>query len=290
MFAPQNSAIPAGTGSTRPEIALGLCGDSILKNLDGNPSFAHPQQMAVICAILPFLLGAMGAVIAHEATPRRGWSSTPLSLFCLGLCPIAVVSAFLPRIFKWDWRTKYFGFSAIHFSSASLLGLIPWLAILLYGRLSPWENALLLIYYIVPNVWWCYRFVSYYRRIYSNPDSRDMVYVEESDAVYYCQKNDNWLIEKKYKFKIFPSSLLIVGPLVVAFLLVPWAPVVKAHIGLPFPHAFLAVACLPIVMMVLGLTTKCYLVFYRYPRKITLATGKAIYVDMVTRTIPLRKR
>jgi hypothetical protein len=210
-------------------------------------------------------------------------------MFCLCLSPVALVSACLPKIFNWDWRAKYFGFSAIHFSSISLLGVIPWLCILLYSSLAPWEKSLLLIYYIAPNIWWCRRFVIYYRQIYGDRESRDMVYVEESDAVYYYQKNDNWLIEKKYKFKLFPSNLLTISPLAVAFLFAPWMTAVKAHVGLPFPHAFLAVASLPVVMMVLGLTIKCYLVFFHYPHKIKSETGKEVYVDMVHRTIPLKK-
>jgi hypothetical protein len=269
---------------------MGLCGDTILRNLDKeNPPFARPQHMVVICAILPFLIGGMCAIIASEATPRRPWISTPLSIFCLCLCPAALATACLPKIFNWDWRAKYFGFSTIYFSSASLLGIIPWLCLLLYSHLALWERALLLIYYFAPTIWWCRRFIKYYRDIYSNKELRNIVYVEESDAVYYLQKNDNWLIEKKYKFNIFPSNLLVIIPPALAFLLAPWMRIVKAHIGLPFPFAFLTIAGLPFVMMILGLTMKCYLVFFYYPRKIKSETGKEVYVDMVRRTFPLKK-
>jgi hypothetical protein len=270
---------------------VGLCGAAILRDLDKeNPSFARPQHMAVICAILPFLLGAMCAIIASEATPGRPWMSTPLSIFCIGLCPAALVSAFVPKIFHWDWRAKYFGFSTIYFSSASLLGIIPWLCVLIYGSLPLWERLLLALFYVLPIAWWCRRFVIYYRHIFSDHELRNILYIEEIDAVYYYQKNDNWLIEKKYKFKVFPSNFAFISPLALAFLLVPWMRMVKAHFGLPFPHAFLTIASLPVVMMILGLTMKCYLTFFHYPRKIKAETGKDVYVDMVSKTTKRRAK
>jgi hypothetical protein len=246
--------------------------------------------MAVICSILPLLLGAMCAVIASEATPSRPWISTPLSVFCLCICPAALVSACLPKIFNWDWRTKYFGFSTIYFSSASFLGIIPWLCLLLYGSISLFEKALLLLFYVAPIIWWCRRFIAYYQNIYLDSDFRNILYEEEIDAVYYCQKNDNYLIEKINKFKIYPPNLYFIGPLLLAFFLAPWTRVIKAHTGLPFPHVFLTVASLPLVMMILGITTKCYLTFYHYPRKIKYETGKNVYVDMAKKTmLPAKK-
>jgi hypothetical protein len=256
-----------------------------LRNLDKeNPAIVRPQQTALIGALLPFLLGGMCAVIASEATPRLPWGSTPLPIFCLSLCPAALVAAILPRIFNWDWRAQYFGFGTLCLSSVSLLGIVPWLCLLLYSSLGVWEKLLLLAWYLAPMTWWCYRFLIYYRKIFLDTATRDLVYVEENDAVYYYQRNDNWLIEKRYKFKLFPSASLFIVPLALALLSAPWAHLVRAHVGLPFVYTFLTVASLPLVMTFLGLTMKCYLVFFHYPRRIKIATGKNVYVDMVSRT------
>jgi hypothetical protein len=232
----------------------------------------------------------MCAILASEATPHQPWISTPLAKFCLLLCPVALVTAFMPKAFNWDWRTKYFGFITFHFSSVSLLGIVPWLCILLYGVPPAWEKALLFLFYVVPTIWWCGRFVTYYGKIYTDKDLRGLVYVEEPDAIYYMQRNDTWLIEKKYKLKVLPTNLLIVIPMAFAFLLAPWIRTVQMHVGLPFPHIFLTIASLPIVMMVLGLATKCYLVYYYYPRIINLETGKEVFVDMVNQTFPQKKK
>jgi hypothetical protein len=266
---------------------MGLRGDTILRNLnEENPSFASPRNLAPVGAILPFLLGAIGAALVSEATPHRPWTSTPLSIFCVCLCPTALVSACVPRVFNWDWRAKYFGFNTIYFSSTSLLGLIPWLCLLLYGSLAVWEKLAVLVLYLIPIIWWCHRFITYYQAIYSDKDLRGILYIKELDVVYYCQKNDNWLIEKKHKFKIFPPNLFFITPLILAFLLAPWMRAVKSHFGLPFPYVFLTLSSLPLVMMVLGLTIKGYLTFYHYPRRIKSDTGKDVYVDMVSKTVP----
>lgn len=258
-----------------------------MRNLDEeNPTFASPRNLAPVGAMLLFLLGAIGAALVSEATPHRPWTDTPLSIFCVCLCPVALVSAWLPRVLNWDWRAKYFGFNTLYFSSMSLLGLIPWLCLLLYGSFALWEKLALFILYLAPTIWWCHRFITYYQGVFADHDLRRALYIEESDAVYYCQKNDNWLVERKHKFKLYPSNVLVITPMILAFLLVPWMREVKLYFGLPFPHVFLTLSSLPLVMMVFGLTIKSYLTFYHYPQKIKSETGKDVYVDMVSKTVP----
>jgi hypothetical protein len=268
---------------------MGLCGDSILRNLDKeNPLLARPQSVACIGAILPFILGGMCAFLASEATPQTPFSDNPLALFCIGLSIAASVSALMPKIFNWDWRTKYFGFSTVYLASASLLGVIPWLCIVLYSALPLWTRISLFFSYAAIVIWWCRRFVVFYRRAFADKTLRNIIYVEDCDAIYYSQKNDNWLIEKKFKLKQFPSNIVVFISLGLAFLLIPFVRSVKDLVGLPFPYTFLTIGSLPVIMMVLGLTVRGCLVFYYYPWKLKKETGKDVYVDMVTKTASLR--
>jgi hypothetical protein len=268
---------------------MGLRGDPILRNLDKeNPLFARPQSVAPIGAVLPFILGGMCALLASEATPHIPISGNPLALFCICLSVASLISALMPKIFGWDWRTKYFGFSTVYLASASLLGVIPLLCIVLYSSLPLWARLSLLCGYAGTIILWCRRFVLFYRRVCSNKVLRDILYVEDIDAVYYSQKNDNWLIEKKFKLKQFPSNIVILISLGLAFILVPFIHAVKDIVGLPFPHMFLTVGSFPVIMAVLGLAMRGYLVFYYYPWKIKKETGKEVYVDMVTKTASLK--
>lgn len=95
-------------------------------------------------------------------------------------------------------------------------------------------------------------------------------------------------MEKKFKVKQFPSNIVVLVSLGLAFLLIPFFGSVKHLVGLPFPYTFLTIASLPVTMMVLGITARGYLVFYYYPWKIKKETGKDVYVDMVTKTASLK--
>jgi MFS family permease len=256
-----------------------------LRNLaNENPPYACPQNVALVGATLPILLGGICAVIANAATPEIAIFNNPLALFCIFLSGAACVFAFVPKIFKWDWRARYFGISMIYLASASLLGIIPWLCMVLYSSQPGWVRLFFLLAYALPIIWWCRRFLVFYRNLILNNVWRDFIYKEDDDAIYYIQRNDNWLIEKRYKLAMFPSNALTVVPLALAFVLVPFMKFVNAHIGLPFAHTFLTVAGLPIIMIFLGFGMRGYLIFYFYPWKIKKATGKEVYVDMVTKT------
>lgn len=230
----------------------------------------------------------MCALLASEATPNIPFSENKLSLFCITLSVASIVSALIPTIFQWDWRTKYFGLSAIHLASASLLGIIPWLCIVFYSALPLWARLVFFCLYATPIVLWCRRFARVYHHIYLDKMLREHVFIEDADAIYYSQRNDNWMIEKKFKFKQFPSNAIILFSVGGAFLQVPYFRLIKTFFGLPFPHMFLTIISIPITLTVLGLATRAYLVFYYYPWLIKKATGKEVYVDMVTKSDPLR--
>lgn len=276
-------------GTLDSEIPVGLRGDLILRNLDQeNPEFARPQRVAPIGAVLPFLLGGMCAFLASEATPNIPYSDNLLSLFCMYLSAASIASALIPKIFNWDWRTKFFGFSTVYLASASLLGIVPWLCVVMYSSLPAWGRTFIIFAYAVPISWWCTRFLRFYRQIYADRTLREYLYIEDGDVIYYSQKNDNWLIEKKFKFKQFPPNAVILLSLGLAFILVPFFRIAKTFVGVPFPHMFLTIASFPLVLTVLGLTMRGCLVFYYLPWKLKTATGKEVYVDMVTKTPPPR--
>jgi hypothetical protein len=262
-----------------------------LRNLEKeNPTYARPQNVALIGAFLSFTIGGMCMVIANEATPHTAFLDNPLTLFCIFVSVASFAFALIPKIFNWGWKARYFGISMIYLTSVSLLGLIPWLCIVLYSAQHLWMRLIILVGYAVPIILWCRRFAKFYAKIFANQVWHDFIYREDTDAVYYMQKNDNWLVEKRYKLAIFPSGIATVAPVALAFVLVPFIKIVNSQTGLPFAHTFLSVAGLPIIMTFLGLGMRGFLVFYYYPWKIKQATGKDVYVDMVTKTTPPKIR
>jgi hypothetical protein len=252
--------------------------------------FARPSSLVSIGAMLPFLLGAICAAIAMEARPTITFANNGLAQVCCFICIASLLIAPIPKIFNWDWRTKYFGISIIYIASTSLLGIIPWLCVILYSTLPPGARFSLFMAYIVPILWWCRRFIVFYRVVSADKSLRDIIYLEGDDAVYFLQENDIWLLGSKFKFKIFPSNFLTVAALGGALALTPFATRIGSLTGIPFVNVFLMVGCLPIVMMFLGLAARGYFIYYHLPWFIKRSTGKEVYVDMMTKTKRSRKK
>jgi hypothetical protein len=133
------------------------------------------------------------------------------------------------------------------------------------------------------HVAWCRRFTALYKKIFNSDELRACLYQEESDAVYYLQRGDKYLLEKKYKFRQFPSGWQFVGCLLLSFLLVPFGGTASSVIGVPFANLFLLIGGFPVSLMCVGLAVRGWLVFFFYPCKIRRTTGKRVYVDMTAK-------
>lgn len=254
-----------------------------MRNLDAiNPSIAKPKSLGSIGALVPLILSASCVTLADGAAPHIPFNQNPLSIFCLGVVILSLLFLFIPRIFNWGWQAKYFGIPLFYVGSLALVGWIPILCIVLYGKLPLWFTLAYLGINIGLTYWWCNRFIIIFKNIYDDPKLHNCLYVEEQDAVYYMQKGDVWLLEKKFKFSQFPSNIFLISAMIIAFLLVPFMGVLTQLIGVPFTHIFLAVALVPINLFALGFTTKSILGFYYYPWKIKRQTGKDVYVDMAS--------
>jgi hypothetical protein len=265
------------------KISQRLQGIDILRNLDAiNPPIAKPQTFVSIQAILPFIMGATGLALADGAAPTVPFMENPLSVFSLCLLLLSVLLAPIPWLFKWGWQVKYFGVTCFHGGSCALMGWTPMLSIVLYGKLPPAISLAFLGFNIALTIWWCRRFVLFFRRIHDNQSLWNHLYVEEQDAVYYAQKYDKWLFEKKFKFAQIPSNFFCVSAILIAFSLVPFMNTVTRLVGVPFTHIFLAVGMVPINLIFLGMATKVFLIYCHYPWKIKCQTGKTVFIDMAT--------
>jgi hypothetical protein len=255
-----------------------------LRQLDEiNPMVAHPRQACAVLALLPFMLSGMSAIFAGEATPDQPISTNRIAQICLVLCLLSVMLIPAPILFRWDWKAKFFGAALIYSGAMALIGLVPWACILVYSSLPVWSRIIVFLAYAVPIVFWSRRFVILYRNIFQNEKMREIIYSEEEGAVYYLQKGDVWLMEKKFKFKQIPSSYLFLVAVVLSFLCIPFAFALSRSAALPFVHILLTVMSLPIILMGTGLVTRAYLIFYYYPWRIKRATAKDVYVDMSTK-------
>jgi hypothetical protein len=161
-----------------------------------------------------------------------------------------------------------------------LIGIVPWLSIVLFSSLPVWIRLLLFGIYSSVIVFWCRRFVIYYRRIYFDADLRGLLYEEHDDVIYYLQQGDKTLFEQKLKLDQFPPDLMFVLSIALAFLMTPFASGLARLVGIPFVYIFLTVAGLTIAVMCLGIAVRGYLIFYYYPWQLKRTTGKEVYVLM----------
>jgi hypothetical protein len=267
--------------SVSGKVPGGLSGDSILKNLDAlNPSIAAPRTFSSTLAMMPMIMGILGLPIAFAAAPSLPLSHNLPALICVTQ---SIVSAFLmivPRLFRWDWRTKYFGVPLFYVGSVSIVGVIPWLSIVCFSVLPIWIRLLVLCSYAIPITWWCRRFVVYYHEAFSNVRSRHLLYQEELDAIYYLQHNDDELFKKRKTLTHFPSNLFFALAFAAAVATVPFSATLINFTGTPLIHLFLTITGLPIVLMCFGFATRGFLIFYYYPYLLKRTTGKDVYVIM----------
>jgi hypothetical protein len=258
-----------------------------LKKLDQiNPKMAKPEKILPIGAILPFMLGGMCWVLASEVTPNVPFLQDPLSMFCVLSMIMGCFLVVAPKMFKWDWKSRYFGFGVICVGSTSLPGVISWLCIVFYSHLPLLVRYFLFLSYGAIVIWWCWRFVLYYQPVMLAAHLHSKIYSEDDDAVYYLQKNDTWLLNNRYRFRQLPPNIFFVTMSLLGFLSFPFARNVFSVTGIPVIHIFMAISFSPIVLLSLGLMTRGYLIYYHYPRKIKRKTGKEVYIDMATKTLP----
>lgn len=257
--------------------------DRILKNLDKiNPAFARPNSFCAISAVVPFFLSGFNIILALDAAPSLEFYKNPLCVICCVICAVSAMMMLIPRILKWNWNVGYFGVSIIYLGSVALIGGIPWGCVVLYSVLPPVFRFCSFFFYMVLLLWWCKRFLDIYHKILNVDKDKFGIYREEIDAFYYLQKVDIKVLEEKWKFKQFPRPLVTVFFISAAFAMIPFSNYLKAGVGLPFTHIFLAVFAIPTDMLAAGLMTRGIIIFYYKPLSIFLKTGKSVYIDMAS--------
>jgi len=254
-----------------------------LRDLDLiNSAAKNTRFMFSVSLIIPIFMGCVAWALAAGASPENSIHENFLSLLGLGISFVAIISLPIPYVFRWDWETKYFGAGMLSLSSASIIGIYPVLCIAQYSSLPALIRFAPLFIEGLLITKWCLRFVSLYKKIYSEKKIFDFIYFEELTAVYYSQQADRNVIDKVLKFQQFPDMKYFIFSGLTAFSLLPFSTTISHLIGIPFIHVFLAVFSTPLNMMILGLTTKGWLVFYFYPTKIKREKSKSVYIDIST--------
>jgi hypothetical protein len=252
-----------------------------LRDLDSiNPEMAKPARFVSTGAFVPLVLGVLSLLLANDAAPDVPFANNPIALFSSIILATAAGLLVAPRILKWGWEAKYFGASLFHLGSLTLMCTVPCLCLVLYGKLPLTGRMSVMLVYAAVHVWWCRRFILFYRRVHNGIALRDFIYQEEDDAVYYMQRADKQLMEKQWKFNQLPQDRYFALSLLLSFSIMPVMGTLRALVGLPFIHIFFMVSTLPISLMGLGFATRAWLVFYWYPAQIRKRTGKRVYVDM----------
>jgi hypothetical protein len=235
-------------------------------------------------AIIPIFFSLFGIALASTAAPSVSFTHNPIILLSIAILAASLCMVFLPRINNWGWETKYFGASLFHLASLIFISLIPCLCIVFYSKIFFPIRLLIFIFYIGIHAYWCYRFITLYSVISNDTNTMRALYEEEDAAIYYMQKLDKYLLEKKHKFIQIPKGRYFVFSNVLSFSLVGFIDLVQKVTDLPFIHTFFLVNTLPLTLMAAGLATRSVLVFYYYPMQLKKRTSKQVYVDVGSRS------
>lgn len=255
-----------------------------MRNLDTiNPELLRPSRFSWISAFTLLSLTLLSVPLADGAAPNIPLAQNQIMILIFLILAVSSLLTLASVILKWGWKAKYYGIYFLSFVSVSYLGIVPCFAAILYGTAPYWVKILIALCYAVSIYFWCRKFCVIYANAFNDDALRCSIYEEEWDAVYYLRVGDEFLLRKHYKFSQMPSDRYFLLFVVLGLVMVPMMSRVHAFIGLPFVHTFLLIAMLPVVWMSIGFAVRGFLVFYMYPAKIKKATGKEVYVDLVSK-------
>ncbi len=218
--------------------------------------------------------------LALGAAPELPFQENYLATIGVAISSLAIFIFPAPYLFRWNWEAKYYGSFLFPFATGLVLGVCPMLCITLYGALPLIWPATVLLLEIIAITWWSWRIVELYKGIFKSKHLFYSIYVEKEDAIYYYLQVDKAVVENTICFRISPSSIYFIPPMLLAFSILPFALSVSKFVGVPFTHIIMAIIGAPLNLLFVGICTKCWLVFYHYPKKIKKKTGKRVYVDM----------
>ena len=210
-------------------------------------------------------------------------SQNPLALALIILAFFSLTFTILPRVLRWDWSTKYFFVSSLQLGSIGLLGLVPGLCFLLYAsiplhyRIIAFSTYFFIIFFSIREI------ISMYLSIKKNEKFLAYIYQKSDNQYFYLQKNDSYIMEKKYKLNLFPSAKYFLIFSFAAVATIPFAKSVVAFVGLPYPHIFLGIFSIAIDIMALAFVVRGWFVLIHLPKYATKQNGP-VYVDMSSRT------
>jgi hypothetical protein len=264
-----------------------------VRNLDRiNPELLRPSKLSAISAFILLALTLLSVPLADGAAPNIPLAENPIAVLIFLILGVSSILTLASLIFRWGWNAKYYGISFLSFASVSYLGIVPCLAAVLYGTAPYWTRILIILVYGTSIFFWCRKFTVLYANTFNDELLRSAIYEEESDAVYYMRRGDEFLLEKHFKFSQMPRDRYFLLFIAIALLMIPVMSHVRGFIGIPFVHTFLLIAMLPVSWMSIGFAVRGYLIFYMYPAKIKKSTGKEVYVDLAStpRCRPLKRR
>lgn len=255
-----------------------------MRDLDNlNPDILRPSKLTGISVVTSFALTFLAISLADGAAANIPITENPILFVIFIIFGMSALLALASLIFRWGWKAKHYGIPFLSFASVSYLGIVPCLAVVLYSNAPYWIRGITLLVYGVSHFFWCRKFTLLYARAFSDAILRASIYEEESDAVYYMRRGDEFLLEKYFKFSQMPQDRYFAFFIVVGIAMIPLMSSVRTLIGLPSVHVFLLVAMLPVSWMGIGFAVRGFLIFYLYPTRIKKMTGKDVYVDLVNK-------
>jgi hypothetical protein len=255
-----------------------------LKNLDLiNPAFVKPRNFCALAALLPLFSSLIGLGFIDGATPELRALDNPVAIFFMALAGVSLMMVFLPRLLNWGWTTTYFFIGILELGSTILMFGISWLCLLLYSSLPLSYRTLIFAGYMLVIFLPSRKIVKMYMEIKNDQRLFDYIYENLDGEIYYLQKNDIYLFEKKYKLSLPPSPNHLITWGLLWLSSVPFASMISRYIGLPYPHIFIGLLSTPINMMILAIVVRGTFVYYYLPRTLR-KKGSTVYVDISTRT------
>src|SRR5690242_3647386 len=139
-----------------------------MRDLDRiNSGLLQPSKLSLISAFILAVLTLLSVPLITGAAPNIPLAENPIAVVTFLILGISSIMTLASFTFKWRWNAKYYGISFLSFASISYLGLIPCLALVLYGTAPYWAKLLIILIYSISIFSWCRKFSVLYANAFN---------------------------------------------------------------------------------------------------------------------------
>lgn len=244
--------------------------------------FLNSRHYAVLLIGAALLFDGFAIFMFDDVAKHTPFWSNVLVLYAFTHAGLMLLIAISMSIKLWQWRMEQLAIVNC-FSAFALFNLLlpSYLAIAIYSAAAFELKLFLWLILLCTQGWFARRIFLAYKKAWSDPELKRLMLVEKEDHFIFFQEGEILVREKigvRAHGSIFIMVIFLLMGFATYFVRIPlisyfdvsWVPIAYAVMVLPF-------ATLATALLVTGIQ------YFIYSRRITLCTGKVVYLDNMSK-------